>query len=74
MPYSQDYMWATLRKHAAIAAQIVALFHARFDPQLGATPDERAAREADIASSIETALRPSTASTRTASSAASSMR
>ena len=32
VPYSQDYMWATLRKHAAIAAEIVALFHARFDP------------------------------------------
>ena len=34
VPYSQDYMWATLRKHARIAAQIVALFHARFDPHL----------------------------------------
>ena len=56
VPYSQDYMWATLRKHAAIAAQIVTLFHARFDPLLGAPPDERAAREAFIASSIETAL------------------
>jgi glutamate dehydrogenase len=56
VPYSQDYMWATLRKHAAIAAQIVRLFHARFDPQLGAPPDERTAREAFIASSIETAL------------------
>ena len=27
-------MWATLRKHAGIAAQIVTLFHARFDPHL----------------------------------------
>ena len=33
VPYSQDYMWATLVKHAGIAAEIVALFHARFDPQ-----------------------------------------
>jgi glutamate dehydrogenase len=56
VPYSQDYMWATLRQHAAIAAQTVTLFHARFDPQLGAPPDERTAREAFIASSIETAL------------------
>ncbi|HEU5276071.1 MAG TPA: NAD-glutamate dehydrogenase, partial [Xanthobacteraceae bacterium] len=32
VPYSQDYLWATLVKHAGIAAQIVALFHARFDP------------------------------------------
>jgi glutamate dehydrogenase len=56
VPYSQDYMWTTLRKHAGIAAQIVTLFHTRFDPQLGAGADERAAREAFIASSIETAL------------------
>ncbi len=32
VPYSQDYMWATLRKHAALATKIVELFHARFDP------------------------------------------
>ena len=56
VPYSQDYMWTTLRKHAAIAAQIVTLFHARFDPHLGVASDERAAREAAIALEIETAL------------------
>ena len=56
VPYSQDYMWATLRKHADVAAQIVTLFHTRFNPQLGALQNERAAREAFIASSIETAL------------------
>jgi glutamate dehydrogenase len=56
VPYSQDYMWATLRKHSAVAAQVVTLFHTRFDPKLGAGADERAAREAFIASSIETAL------------------
>ncbi len=33
VPYSQDYMWATLRKHAALANKIVELFHARFDPR-----------------------------------------
>jgi glutamate dehydrogenase len=33
VPYSQDYMWATLVKHAGIAADIVELFHARFDPR-----------------------------------------
>ena len=37
--YSQDYMWATLRKHAAVAADIVALFHTRFDPR-GETANE----------------------------------
>jgi glutamate dehydrogenase len=56
VPYSQGYMWATLRKHSAIAAQIVTLFHTRFDPHLPASNDERAAREAEIASTIEAAL------------------
>jgi len=32
--YSQDYMWATLRRHHGIAAQIVTLFHTRFDPRI----------------------------------------
>src|SRR3954451_13928083 len=35
VPYSQDYMWATLRKHSALASRIVELFHARFDPHGG---------------------------------------
>jgi glutamate dehydrogenase len=56
VPFSQDYMWATMRKHAAIAAQIVSLFHARFNPQLGAAPAQHAAREAEIGAAIETAL------------------
>ena len=33
VPYSQDYMWTTLVKHSPIAAGIVDLFHARFDPR-----------------------------------------
>jgi glutamate dehydrogenase len=56
VPFSQDYMWATLRKHAGIAAQIAALFHTRFDPRLAVPMDERTAREASIAVAIETAL------------------
>lgn len=54
LPFSQDYMWATLRAHPAIAAKIVDLFHARFDPRLSA--EERDGRQADIAAAIETAL------------------
>jgi glutamate dehydrogenase len=54
--YSQDYMWATLRKHAAVAADILHLFHARFDPRGEATIEARAARQADIRARIETAL------------------
>ena len=56
VPFSQDYMWTTLRKHAGIAAQIVTLFHTRFDPKLGVAADERAAREAAVATAIEAAL------------------
>ena len=36
-PFSQDYMWETLRNNTAITASIVALFQARFDPRLVAT-------------------------------------
>ena len=48
-------MWTTLRKHAGIAAQIVALFHARFDPHLRRR-QPREAREVEIGAAIETAL------------------
>ena len=54
VPYSQDYMWATLVKHSAIAADVVELFHARFDPRA-----ERPARDGKqnaIAARIEEAL------------------
>jgi len=54
VPYSQDYMWATLRKHAALAAQIFDLFRTRFDPR--SSLPQRAAREKEIVSAIETAL------------------
>ena len=56
VPYSQDYMWATLRKHARIAAGIVALFYVRFAPRLNQSGAERTAREAEITTAIETAL------------------
>jgi glutamate dehydrogenase len=57
VPYSQGYMWATLVKHASIAADLVGLFNARFDPRLDISADERKAREAEIAGAIEAALR-----------------
>jgi glutamate dehydrogenase len=56
VPYSQDYLWATLVKHPGIAADIVRLFHVRFDPRLGVAADERAAREAEVAAAIEGGL------------------
>ena len=52
VPYSQDYMWATLRKHAGLAAKIVELFHARFDPRISARDKPQEA----IAAEIEEAL------------------
>ena len=55
VPYSQGYMWATLVKHASIAADLVHLFAARFDPRLDA--QERKARGTKIAEKIESALR-----------------
>src|SRR5207342_1786675 len=56
VPYSQDYMWATLRKHAGIASQVVAMFHARFDPRLDGTIAERGEKLAASLAEIETAL------------------
>ncbi len=56
VPYSQDYMWATLVKHAPIAADIVRLFHARFDPRGTMSVEERKAHEAEVAAAIEIAL------------------
>src|SRR3954454_16459867 len=57
VPYSQDYMWTTLVKHSAIAADIVRLFQGRFDPRPNQSPDERKAREAEVVAAIEAALR-----------------
>ena len=56
VPYSQDYMWSTLRKYPNIAAQIASLFQTRFNPHLQVSPDGRATQEAAITGEIETAL------------------
>jgi len=55
VPYSQDYMWTTLTKHSGIAAEIVALFYARFDPRPEAA-QQRETKQKDIAARIEEAL------------------
>jgi glutamate dehydrogenase len=54
VPYSQDYLWLTANKHAGIARDLVALFHARFDPREGG--EARAAKEKEIHAKIEAAL------------------
>jgi glutamate dehydrogenase len=55
VPYSQDYMWATLVKHSAVAADVVDLFHARFDPR-DAAAAVRDHRQKEIAARIDEAL------------------
>ncbi|MCW3475272.1 NAD-glutamate dehydrogenase [Limobrevibacterium gyesilva] len=54
VPYAQDYLAATLSRHARIAARIVALFRTRFDPAADASVREE--REAAIRADIETML------------------
>src|ERR1700730_9790437 len=54
--YSQDYMWATLVKHAAISVEITRLFATRFDPRLLISREERRACEAEISGAIDGAL------------------
>jgi glutamate dehydrogenase len=56
VPFSQDYLWTTLVKHAGIAAQIVDLFRLRFDPHIGDESDGRRERTATALAEIETAL------------------
>ena len=54
VPYSQDYMWATLVKHAGVTANLVELFHARFDPRADTGQDDK---QGAIVSRIEEELR-----------------
>jgi glutamate dehydrogenase len=56
-PFSQDYMWETLRKNAAITANMVALFQARLDPRLAFADAERSARETTLLAEIEEQLK-----------------
>jgi glutamate dehydrogenase len=56
-PFTQDYMWQTLRKNAAITANIVALFQTRLDPRLASTDAERSARETALLAEIEEQLK-----------------
>jgi glutamate dehydrogenase len=56
VPYSQDYMWQTLVRHAPLAGEIVQLFHVRFDPRLEALPETRATRQDEIVAQIEQEL------------------
>ncbi|MBL0407814.1 NAD-glutamate dehydrogenase [Microvirga aerilata] len=52
--YAQDYLAGTLARHGAIAADLVRLFYARFDPR---KEEGRAAAEAGIREAIEDQLK-----------------
>jgi glutamate dehydrogenase len=54
--YSQDYMWATLVKHAGIAKQIVDLFYTRFDVNFANSLEQRRSAETTLTADIEKAL------------------
>jgi len=56
VPFSQDYMWTTLVKHAAIAKLIVDLFHTRFDVHFTGSLERRAEAEAAVVAQIDQAL------------------
>lgn len=47
IPYSQDYMWGAFNRWPELARLVVALFHARFDPDA-----DEAGREARVAALI----------------------
>jgi glutamate dehydrogenase len=55
-PFSQDYLWTTLRKHAAIAKGVVLMFHLRFDPRLGLSVEERNTKQTDLMARFEESL------------------
>ncbi|MEI8146984.1 MAG: NAD-glutamate dehydrogenase domain-containing protein, partial [Alphaproteobacteria bacterium] len=55
-PYSQDYLWTTLRKHSGITKGVVLMFHLRFDPRLGLSIEERNAKQTDIIARLEEGL------------------
>jgi glutamate dehydrogenase len=54
--YSQDYMWGTLRRHPEIAAQVVEMFHTRFDPRLELSIEQRGEKQLEFLAQIESAL------------------
>ncbi|MBI3434637.1 MAG: NAD-glutamate dehydrogenase, partial [Proteobacteria bacterium] len=56
VPFSQDYMWTTLRRHAGVALKLVELFHLRFDPAAADDIEARAPRQAALLGEIETLL------------------
>ncbi|MGL4239847.1 MAG: NAD-glutamate dehydrogenase domain-containing protein, partial [Beijerinckiaceae bacterium] len=53
-PYGQDYIADTLKAHAGVAAKLVELFDARFDPRGDAKTRDK--RQADVSAAIDQML------------------
>ncbi len=56
IPFSQDYLAATLTRHPHIAAHLPELFQVRFDPALSAEPAARDKQAAKLIGKIDAAL------------------
>ena len=56
VPFSQDYLWTTLRKHAPITKGVVLMFHLRFDPRLGLSVAERNEKQTELVARLEDGL------------------
>ncbi|MDC9701455.1 MAG: NAD-glutamate dehydrogenase [Alphaproteobacteria bacterium] len=56
VPYSQDYMWTTLNTHPAIAADLAAMFHARFSTENKTDKETKETNVTKIMKRIEEAL------------------
>ena len=56
LPFSQDYLWTTLRKHASVTKGVVLMFHLRFDPRLALSIEERQVKQQEIVTRLEEAL------------------
>jgi glutamate dehydrogenase len=56
VPFSQDYLWETLRKHPSITKGVVLMFHLRFDPRLPLSIEDRLSKQGEIIVRLEEAL------------------
>ncbi len=56
IPYSQDYMWATMTKNPQFAANLFAFYQIRFDPYLKLSDKVREIKQDECTQRIEDAL------------------
>ncbi len=51
--FSQEYIWGTLARYTAISSDLIALFHARFDPTIKGREEKQEALIANIEKALE---------------------